>query len=500
VLLVLFSTTASAFPTYEGCADCHGDFRGDSPYTSLHDGTNWGSGNNLMDEHASFVGGECDACHKSGGPKEVFLNFSGDGSLSKSCMGCHGRDEDVTGSCTGLSGSLGGVEEQCGSGAGLRRIHMAHPEGGNCTDCHAANLNPVGEHIAPYNYGRAGVVIQDSCDADSTESQFGATGLDNDGDGQRDGNDSDCQSNSPPTQPGALSASLVTTSTATVSWGASTDPDGDAITYQVDYRPNGQVAWIDGGSTAATSQPLAGLDPDQSYDVRVTPNDGTVDGPDRTKADLFQTEAENSPPGQPGTLSASAITINSATVSWDASVDADGDDITYQVDYRHTSQVEWTDGGSTAVASQALNGLDPDQSYDVRVTPNDGMVDGPDRTSISLFQTEAENSPPGQPGALSSSLVTTHSATVSWGASTDVDDDPITYQVDYRPNGQVAWIDGGSTATTSQPLSSLTSDKSYDVRVTPNDGTEEGPSRTTLNLFQTEIDVDLIFRDGFESN
>ncbi len=497
MLCVFISDAAFAFPTYEDCKDCHGGFR-DSPYTSLHDGSTWGD--DLMDAHVGFVGDECNACHKSGGRGEVFLNFSNDGSLSKSCVGCHGRDEDVTGNCTGLNGSLGGVEEQCGSGAGLRKIHEAHPEGGDCFGCHTDDPTPVGEHIAPYNYGRTGVVIQNSCDADGTESRFGATGLDNDGDGQRDGSDSDCQSNSPPTQPGALSASAVTTNSATVSWGASTDPDGDDITYQVDYRANGQLSWLDGGSTSGSSQPLSGLTPNQSYDVRVTPNDGTEDGPIRSMLNLFKTEAENSPPTRPGTLSASAITTDSATISWGASTDPDGDDITYQVVYRRNGDAPWSDGGSTSNTSQPLTGLDPDQSYDVRVTPNDGLVDGPTHTVFNLFKTDVENSAPTQPGALSASAVTTDSATVSWGASTDPDDDAITYQVDYRHTGQMAWTNGGSTAGTSQPLAGLDSDQSYDVRVTPNDGTEDGPDRTTPSLFQTEIDVDLIHRDGFESN
>ena len=127
---------------------------------------------------------------------------------------------------------------------------------------------------------------------------------------------------------------MVTTNSATVGWGASTDPDGDTITYHVEYRHNGVSTWTDGGSTTGTSRPLSGLDSGQSYDVRVTPNDGSVDGPDRTAPNLFQTEAENSPPTQPGALSASAITINSATVGWGASTDPDGDNITYQVDYR----------------------------------------------------------------------------------------------------------------------------------------------------------------------
>jgi hypothetical protein len=194
VILLVFSSTVWAFGTYDGCKDCHGDFfdRAD-PYTSLHDGTNWDT--NLMSGHLPLVEGNCVACHNDG--DEEYLNLSEDVSLSKSCVGCHGRDEDVTGNCTGLSGSLGGVEAECGSGAGLRQYHELHVGAGTCNDCHDGDATPVGEHITPFYYGLSGVVMQDSCDGDGSESQFGATGLDNDGDGQRDGDDSDCQSGGP---------------------------------------------------------------------------------------------------------------------------------------------------------------------------------------------------------------------------------------------------------------------------------------------------------------
>jgi hypothetical protein len=148
----------------------------------------------------------------------------------------------------------------------------------------------VGEHIKPFYYGLDRILMTDSCDDDGTESQFGANGLDNDGDGQRDGSDSNCQGNSPPTQPGALSVSEVTDSTATVHWGASTDDDGDPVSYQVDYRRNDEMTWLDGGSTSNTSQQLTGLDAGQSYDAQVTPNDSTQDGTSRSASNLFQTE------------------------------------------------------------------------------------------------------------------------------------------------------------------------------------------------------------------
>jgi hypothetical protein len=388
VLFLSFSNSTFAFSDWSDCEDCHDGFT-ENPYISKQDGSNWGD--DLMDAHTAFVGGNCNACHKSGSKGEVFLNFSVDGSLSKSCVGCHGRDEDVTGSCTGLAGSLGGMEVECGSGSGLRQNHELKVGAGTCNSCHTGDATPVGEHVAPFNYGRTGVVMQDSCDGDGTESQFGASGLNNDGDATRDGGDSDCQSNTAPTQPGTLAASAITTSSATVSWGASTDADGDTITYRVDYRRNGDTPWTDGGSTTGTSRPLSGLDAAQFYDVRITPNDGSTDGPNRTTLNLFQTDAGNSAPTQPGTLAASAITTSSATVSWGASTDADGDTITYQVDYRRNGDTPWTDGGSTTGTLRPLSGLDAAQFYDIRITPNDGTVDGPNRSQLNLFQTESDS-------------------------------------------------------------------------------------------------------------
>jgi hypothetical protein len=87
-----------------------------------------------------------------------------------------------------------------------------------------------------------------------------------------------------------LSVSELTASSVTVHWGASDDDDGDPVSYQVEYRRNGEAPWSDGGSTGNTSQPLSGLDAGQSYDVQVTPNDGNQNGPVRSEQNLFQTE------------------------------------------------------------------------------------------------------------------------------------------------------------------------------------------------------------------
>ena len=176
--------TAWSYDDYSGCESCHGGFRS-GVYESNHDGASWGT--DLMSAHANWVGGECQACHQSSLSADVLLNQSADGTFNKSCVGCHGRDEDVTGSCVGDDSPV-----ECGSGAGLRQTHEAMVGAGTCSNCHTGDAAPVGEDVKPYNYSLQASAIADSCDADGSESQFGLTGLDNDGDGQRDASDSDC--------------------------------------------------------------------------------------------------------------------------------------------------------------------------------------------------------------------------------------------------------------------------------------------------------------------
>jgi predicted CXXCH cytochrome family protein len=264
VLLAVFAGKVWAFPSYDGCEDCHGDFS-DGMYTSRQDGTSWGT--TLMQGHEPFVGNSCNACHKSGGFGEVFLNASDDATLSKSCVGCHGRDEDVNGSCTGLSGSQGGVEEECGSAAGLRQYHESQVGTGTCNGCHSGDAAPVGEHIAPFNYGMSGVDMQDSCDADGSESQFGDTGLDNDGDGQRDGDDPDCQ-----TSTFMMDAGL------NGNWWNGLDRNGEGVQVEVSDGGNGSLTFV---ATIYSYDDMG----NQIFLIAV----GTVNG-DTVEVDVFITE------------------------------------------------------------------------------------------------------------------------------------------------------------------------------------------------------------------
>jgi len=211
---ILFSETAHAFPSYsqpstgEGwCKDCHGDFR-DDEYRSRTDGTNWG---NLHDLHRNTMlkgGGypdRCETCHYyfEPGPKKPVFTFKSRGNdvLDPiSCMGCHGRYEDVQHDDDHASAIANGVETH-GMGAGLRQHHW-NAGVKMCGRCHHKDGNPgefttAGEDVKPPYYFVPDPVFYnkptDACNLNGEEDYAGILfGLDNDGDGLYDALDPDC--------------------------------------------------------------------------------------------------------------------------------------------------------------------------------------------------------------------------------------------------------------------------------------------------------------------
>ena len=83
-------------------------------------------------------------------------------------------------------------------------------------------------------------------------------------------------SNTAPTAPTGVAATDIANESALITWVASTDDDGDALDYQVDFRVTGATEWTNAGSTSLTSMALTSLTPNTRYDVLVTANDGTA--------------------------------------------------------------------------------------------------------------------------------------------------------------------------------------------------------------------------------
>lgn len=183
--------------------------------------------------------------------------------------------------------------------------------------------------------------------------------------------------------PTGLSASSITNTTATISWGTVSG----ALSYDVDYKAASSGTWINVATgTTATSAGLSGLTEGTTYDYRVRANCSSGTG-NYAQAQFTTTAPCNAPAG----LTSSSVTASSATVSWTAV----GGAASYDVDYKLNSASTWTVAATgTAATSVNLSGLTASSLYDWRVRANCG-ASGSSGYSQAQFTTTAASVCPG---------------------------------------------------------------------------------------------------------
>lgn len=197
---VIFDELSLASGTYSTCRPCHGEFynydtNGDPiPYVSLADGQVWPKG--LHDTHQEMMlDSDCSTCHSGVARFPVFVDssFGGAGLPRISCMGCHGREQDI-----------GHDAVSPGRGAGLRQHHVraGKPECGTChTDGNPDVYQPVGENVFPAYYFTPDSNHPGKPTNACTASELIVStmfGLDNDGDLAYEQADPDCKPHSAP--------------------------------------------------------------------------------------------------------------------------------------------------------------------------------------------------------------------------------------------------------------------------------------------------------------
>ena len=160
--------------------------------------------------------------------------------------------------------------------------------------------------------------------------------------------------------PGAFAVTVgtVAQSTASISWNAPTDADGDVLTYDV----------LLGSTTVSSGQSdvtfeLTQLDAGTAYSGSVKANDGN--GGESSASFSFTTEGTSGGGGNqnPGsfTVTVNDQTHNSATLSWTASADPDGDNVTYSVTLDNievaTAQATTTYDLTDLISGASLSGV-----------------------------------------------------------------------------------------------------------------------------------------------
>ena len=217
--IVGWAGRVDAYPSYDddptagvgtGCVTCHPAFFGVS---GLH--------TNHLTKFGIQASGDCTLCHQTTAGEKPVLTYWSNGGFG--CSGCHGQNYGET-IPTGLGLSHEGNPKS--SGYGLRRKHAlifaAMSQADVCSTCHFPGSTITGdpdpapaalpETVAPPYYGKSTINLTNPCD--SSQESFSGTppGLDNDGNGEADMDDSACMAFVSTT---TVSSTTVTTTSST---------------------------------------------------------------------------------------------------------------------------------------------------------------------------------------------------------------------------------------------------------------------------------------------
>jgi fibronectin type 3 domain-containing protein len=226
-----------------------------------------------------------------------------------------------------------------------------------------------------------------------------------------------------PTAPGTLTATAISSGEIDLSWGAATDNVG-VTGYDVE-RCSGascttftQIAATSGSGTTYKDTAVS---PNTSYTYRVRAFDAAGNqGPySNTAGDT--TPSDTTPPTQPGTLTANAVSGSEVDLSWGAATDnvgVTGYDIERCAGSGCTlAQITTTSGTGTTYKDTTVS---PSTGYTYRIRAFDAAGNqGPYSNTANATTPTPDTTPPSQPGTLTASPVSSGEIDISWGASID---------------------------------------------------------------------------------
>ena len=271
---------------------------------------------------------------------------------------------------------------------------------------------------------------------------------------------------SPPSIPGGLVATAVSTTQIDLVWSPSTDGETGILEYVV-YRDGFEV-----GRSASTSHSDTGLTASTVYQYRISAINGqglesAQSGPQNEKT------LDPEPPPPPTNLSASTISASEIDLSWTASTA--GDVTGYRV-LRNGNSIAVL-GTTTSYRDSGLQGFTT-YNYTVTALDSEGLESGP---SAPAQATTLDATPPTTPSNLAATATGTTTVGLTWAASADPETGVASYLV-FRNGSQI-----GSTSQTTYQDTGLSPSTTYDyrVRAVNGDGLESNlsneDSATTLD-------------------
>ena len=254
--------------------------------------------------------------------------------------------------------------------------------------------------------------------------------------------------------PAGLTTSNIATTTATMSWSASSGASSYSFYIKASTDANFTLLL---SNTTSLSVNVTGLASGVTYQWRVNAN-CTAGSSGFTQAQFTTLTSANCTSFPPTGLTVTAITVSGATLSWSAVSTA----TTYAVQYKLRSATTWTTAiANNASTSFALTGLVAGTVYDWQVRSNCSA--GSSSFTASSFTT-ASASTCNAPASLATTNITSTTCIVSWAAVSGA----FNYTLDIKTINAVNWTALTVTSATAVNISGLVAGTTYQWRVKTN--------------------------------
>lgn len=182
---------------------------------------------------------------------------------------------------------------------------------------------------------------------------------------------------STPTLTAPTNALLCTDNTVQFQWSSSTDPDGDAVSYQLQIATDNQFSQNLQTSSMSTSSTTITLNRGVAYYWRVRATDSKSASSPYSATFSFYTEGDgvsNHLPFLPelkNPTQDATVTTASVTLEWEPASDVDGDSLTYDV-YLDSNNPPTTQIGDNLSGTTLDENLNASTNYYWRVVVKDG--------------------------------------------------------------------------------------------------------------------------------
>ncbi|MCL2623781.1 MAG: fibronectin type III domain-containing protein, partial [Planctomycetaceae bacterium] len=247
----------------------------------------------------------------------------------------------------------------------------------------------------------------------------------------------------PPAVPTNFRYTGQTTNSVTLAWNNATGATG----YRLEYKKASDTDWTefpvaDGALTAT----ISGLSADTNYNfrIRATNDNGSSDWATANAATLMQ------PPQAPVNFRSTTRQTSSVTLAWDAAERTTG----YVLQYKRTSDANWTTAAAPTGTSTTITGLTANTAYHFRIqaTNSGGASDWVTINATTLMIA---------PQNFRSTVKTANTVALAWNAVTGA----TGYELQYKELDAPDWTATPAQFGTSAIISGLTAGTDYIFRI-----------------------------------